>query len=428
MPLAVIQIILLALLLVQARPQSFPFRSSDISESSTTTTHPNMKRDHSGEEKKSDAGGIAARLARKNILELQPYRCARDDYSVGVLLDANENAFGPASLPTKSLDPFDNSNTLERYPDPYQVPLKELVAKYRGHNLTPANIFVGVGSDEAIDLLMRIFCHPGQTDEILITPPTYGMYKVCAKVNDIKILSSPLTPDFDLDVPKTLETVTEQTKLLFICSPGNPTCKAIPLEDIEQIASSEKYSGLVVVDEAYVDFTAPGQSAVSLVEKYPNIVVLQTLSKAFGLAGIRCGFCIGAPDVIQLMNNVKAPYNVNALTSEVAINAMKSIDTLEKNVKDTLAQREIVKTKLEALADIVVKVYPSDSNFLLFRVKDKALELYKTMADKGVVTRFRGNELHCDQCIRVTIGTPEENEKFLDLLQSTWKELTTNQM
>jgi histidinol-phosphate aminotransferase len=222
-----------------------------------------------------------------------------------------------------------------------------------------------------------------------------------------------------------LEACTDRTKLLFICSPGNPTCKAIPLNDIETIASSDRYKGIVVVDEAYVDFGAPGQSAVSLIAKYPNIVVLQTLSKAFGLAGIRCGFCIGAPDVIQLMNNVKAPYNVNALTSEVAINAMKSIETLEKNVKDTLVQRDIVKAKLEGLTDIVVKVYPSDSNFLLFRVKDKALELYKTMADKGVVTRYRGNELHCDQCIRVTIGTPEENDKFFALLQETWKELTS---
>ncbi|KAL3916019.1 MAG: hypothetical protein SGILL_005366 [Bacillariaceae sp.] len=370
----------------------------------------------------SSSSGIAAKLARKNILELQPYRCARDDYSEGVLLDANENAFGPTSLPTKNLDPYDNANTLERYPDPYQTPLKELVAKYRGHGLTPANLFVGVGSDEAIDLLMRIFCAPAQ-DNILITPPTYGMYKVCAKVNDVQIVSAPLTPDFDLDIPKTLDAVTDKTKLLFICSPGNPTCKAIPLKDVETIASSDKYDGIVVVDEAYVDFSAPDSSAVSLIQKYPNIVVLQTLSKAFGLAGIRCGFCIGAPDVIQLMNNVKAPYNVNALTSEVAINAMQSIETLEKHVKETLEQRAVVKSRLEVLADIVVKVYPSDSNFLLFRVKDKALELYKTMADKGVVTRFRGNELHCDQCIRVTIGTPEENEKFLDLLQATWKEL-----
>mmetsp|Transcript_27099 Transcript_27099/g.64799 ORF Transcript_27099/g.64799 Transcript_27099/m.64799 type:complete len:444 (-) Transcript_27099:124-1455(-) len=372
--------------------------------------------------------GIAARLARPNILELQPYRCARDDYSDGVLLDANENAYGPTSLPTKNLDPYDNSNTLERYPDPYQQQLKELFVKVRGNNLQPKNIFVGVGSDEAIDLLMRIFCQPSSEDNILITPPTYGMYKVCAKVNDVPIVTAPLTPDFDVDVEKTLEAANDSTKLLFICSPGNPTCKAIPLDVIEKVASSDKYNGLVIVDEAYVDFSDEG-SAVRLVEDYPNIVVLQTLSKAFGLAGIRCGFAIGAPDVIQLMNNVKAPYNVNSLTSEVAINAMSSIDTLQKNIDALLAQREVVRAKLEAMTDIVVKVYPSDSNFLLFRVKSNnsnssdenvALKLYKTMADAGVVTRYRGNEMHCDQCIRVTIGTEDENTKFLELLRKTW--------
>ena len=200
------------------------------------------------------------------------------------------------------------------------------------------------------------------------------------------------------------------------------------MDVIEKIASSDQYNGLVIVDEAYVDFSDQG-SAVKLVEKYPNIVVLQTLSKAFGLAGIRCGLAIGAPDVIQLMNNVKAPYNVNSLTSEVAINAMSSIDTLQKNIDALLAQREVVRAKLEAMTDIVVKVYPSDSNFLLFRVKNDssndsddnvALKLYKTMADAGVVTRYRGNEMHCDQCIRVTIGTEDENTKFLELLRKTW--------
>jgi histidinol-phosphate aminotransferase len=218
-----------------------------------------------------------------------------------------------------------------------------------------------------------------------------------------------------------LDAATENTKLLFICSPGNPTCKAIPLSEIEKVASSNQYKGLVVVDEAYVDFSDKG-SAVELVNKYPNVVVLQTLSKAFGLAGIRCGFCIGSPDVIQLMNNVKAPYNVNSMTSEVAINAMKSISTLEKNIASLLSQRAIVAEKLAAV-DFVTKVYPSDSNFLLFRVKDKAVELYKTMADSGVVTRYRGTEMHCDQCIRVTIGTEEQNDKFLELLQKTWADL-----
>jgi histidinol-phosphate aminotransferase len=191
------------------------------------------------------------------------------------------------------------------------------------------------------------------------------------------------------------------------------------------VLDTEKYPGLIVVDEAYIDFAGEDASAVSLLKKFNNVVVLQTLSKAFGLAGIRCGFCIGPPDVIQLMNNVKAPYNVNSLTSEVAINAMHSMDTLRKNVQSTLEERARVRTELESLTNIVVKVYPSDSNFLLFRVKDdlKAVDVYKTMADDGVVTRFRGNEMHCHQCIRVTIGTFEENNKFLELMQVTWKEL-----
>jgi len=296
-----------------------------------------------------------------------------------------------------------------------------LYSKYRGHGLTAANIFVGVGSDEAIDMLMRIFCRPGK-DNILTTPPTYGMYKVCAKVNDVNIINVPLSEEFDIRIPEMLDAANSETKLMFVCSPGNPTAKAIPLQDIEQIASSNAYQGILVVDEAYVDFSTKG-SAIELVSKYPNIVVLQTLSKAFGLAGVRCGFAIGAPDVIQLMNNVKAPYNVNSLTSEVAINAMKNIPTLEKNMAILLDQRVVIAKQLEAL-DFVTKVYPSDANFLLFRVKNHAKKIYKVMADKGVVTRFRGNETHCNECIRVTIGQAEENQKFIELLVATWKEMS----
>lgn len=218
-----------------------------------------------------------------------------------------------------------------------------------------------------------------------------------------------------------LDATTPDTKLMFVCSPGNPTSKAIPLADVEKLASSSRYEGIIVVDEAYVDFSPKG-SAVSLVGKYPNIVVLQTLSKAFGLAGIRCGFAIGAPDVIQLMNNVKAPYNVNSLTSEVAINAMDNIATLEKNVATLLAQREVVANALTKL-DFVTKVYPSDANFILFRVKKNAKEIYKAMADGGVVTRYRGSEMHCDECIRVTVGTEEENKTFLERIVKTYHEL-----
>lgn len=369
-------------------------------------------------EEKKECGGVAARLARPNILSLQPYRCARDDYDSGVLLDANENAIGPTSLPTKSQD--DNHLSLERYPCPYQIPLKDAYAKYRGHGMQARNIFVGVGSDEAIDLLIRIFCQPGGEDNILTTPPTYGMYKVCANINDVRILNVPLTPDFDLQVPEMLAAATQNTKLMFVCSPGNPTCKAIPLSTIEQLAQSS-YQGIIVVDEAYVDFSQEG-SAVSLIQKYPNIVVLQTLSKAFGLAGIRCGFALANDDIIQLMNNCKAPYNVNKLTSEVAQNAMNNIAFLEQNIKTLLEQRSVVAQQL-AKFDFVTKVYPSDSNFLLFRVQKNAYNVYQTMANRGVVTRYRGNELHCSECIRVTIGTAEENQKMLLLFEQIYNEL-----
>jgi len=210
--------------------------------------------------------------------------------------------------------------------------------------------------------------------------------------------------------------------LLFLCSPGNPTAKAIPLDDIKQIAGSpEAQNTLVVVDEAYVDFSDKG-SAISILAEYPNVVVLQTLSKAFGLAAIRCGFCMGAPDVIQLMNNVKAPYNVNVLTSKLAISAFDSIHVLNDHIKTTLEERAMVAAELNKL-EFVVEVFPSDSNFLLVRLTDKALKVYKTMADSGVVVRFRGNENHCNECLRITIGTPEENKIMLARIQDVYASL-----
>jgi len=363
--------------------------------------------------------GIAHTLARPNILALHPYRCARDDYSSGVLLDANENSLGPA-IDDEELSENQIEMELNRYPCPYQVPLKTLYANYRGVS-SPNKIFVGVGSDEAIDLLFRIFCTPG-VDNVITTPPTYGMYKVCAAVNDVEIVNVPLTEKFELRIPEMLEAVTDNTKLMFICSPGNPTAKAIPLDDIKKVANSS-YKGLIVVDEAYVDFSSLG-SATELLDDYPNIIVLQTLSKAFGLAGIRLGFALGNEDVIQLMNNVKAPYNINSMTSEVARNAINNIASLDAKVKALLEQRSVVMEKLRQL-DYVVKVHPSDANFVLFQVKDHAQKLYKTMADNGVVTRFRGNEMHCKECIRVTIGSEDENNKFLELMTKTWNELAS---
>eukprot|EP00565_Helicotheca_tamesis_P009184 CAMPEP_0185729932 /NCGR_PEP_ID=MMETSP1171-20130828/7761_1 /TAXON_ID=374046 /ORGANISM="Helicotheca tamensis, Strain CCMP826" /LENGTH=383 /DNA_ID=CAMNT_0028398875 /DNA_START=175 /DNA_END=1326 /DNA_ORIENTATION=- len=380
----------------------------------------------SSEEKKADCSppsppGIAHTLARPNILALHPYRCARDDYSTGILLDANENPIGPTALPTQSTS---NTLTLERYPCPYQIPLKTKYLSYRdvSGTLGAQNVFVGVGSDEAIDLLMRIFCRPG-VDNVVVTPPTYGMYKVSAAVNDVEVVKVDLTEGFDVRVEETLAATNSNTKLLFICSPGNPTAKAIPLSTIITLASSPTYKGYIVVDEAYIDFS-PVPSAISLLSTYPNIIVLQTLSKAFGLAGIRCGFALGCPDVIQLMNNVKAPYNVNSLTSEVAMNALDRVeDVLKKNVECILEQRGVV---MEALGrmEFVVKVFESDANFVLFRLKSHAKEVYKVMADQGVVTRYRGTEVHCDECIRVSIGTEEENKAFLKLLVETYNTLT----
>ncbi|GKY95733.1 hypothetical protein MPSEU_000534100 [Mayamaea pseudoterrestris] len=362
--------------------------------------------------------GIAARLARKNILELLPYRCARDDYSEGILLDANENAFGPPLSADET-----NGFCLERYPDPYQIPLKTKLAAYRKFNIAPANIFVGVGSDEAIDLLMRIFCVPGH-DQILTTPPTYGMYKVCAKVNDVDIVNVPLTSDFDLQVDEIIKAISPKIKLIFLCSPGNPTAKALPLADVSKIAKHAPDS-LVIVDEAYIDFCTPVErnSALALLESHSNVCVLQTLSKAFGLAAIRCGFVFGPPDVVQLLNNVKAPYNVNELTSQMAIKALDHVDRLHENIHSLLEQRALVASALEGLP-FVTRVYHSDANFILFRLDKNAQQVYKHMADKGnVVTRYRGTELHCDECIRVTIGTPDENQAFLRQLETMYNEL-----
>jgi len=380
--------------------------------------------------------GVAHKIARPNILSLKPYRCARDDYDSGILLDANENALGPAATPPGD---DDNHLDLERYPCPYQEKLKLLYCAYRNvggtSGLVPENVFAGVGSDEAIDLLMRIFCVPGASegrgDSILCTPPTYGMYGVCAVTNDVGVLKVPLTASFELETARVVAAEAAaggRCKLIFVCSPGNPTCRAVPLSEVEKLSDAVGDRCLIVVDEAYVDFCVDERgSATGLVGRRPNVVVLQTLSKAFGLAGIRCGFAVGAPDVIRLMNNVKAPYNVNKLTSEVACRALSPQGTaaLKDKVAELIRQRAVVAEQLGAL-DFVAEVKPSDSNFLLFRVQRNALEMYKLMADRGVVTRYRGTEMHCAECIRVTIGTQEENTAFLLELQKAWNDVSSS--
>lgn len=356
-------------------------------------------------------------LVRKNIMKLEPYRCARDDYSNGMLMDANENSYGP---PVVGLSEKHTNMELNRYPDPRVYSLKKLIGKYRG--VTPENIFIGVGSDEAIDLLLRIFCVPGK-DSIIICPPTYGMYSVSADVNDVKIKKAPLTPAFDIDIPGILTQQDATTKMVWVCSPGNPTSHAIPHAEVKKLCESN-FDGIVVLDEAYVDFSEEG-SACTLVSSYPNLVVLQTLSKGFGLAGIRLGMAYASPEIIQIMNNVKAPYSINKLTSDIAEQAYTEASIAKFNaVKNTiLAERTRVS---KALADFkfVTKVHPSDTNFILFQIPRHAKKVYSTMANKGIVVRYRGNCLHCTDCLRVTVGTPEENDAFLRMLPAVYREVS----
>lgn len=261
--------------------------------------------------------------------------------------------------------------------------MKEEIAKLR--SVKKEQIFLGVGSDEAIDILFRIFCNP-RVDNAVIAPPTYGMYKVCAKINDVEIKAAPLTPSFDVDMPSLLAAIDSKTRLVFLCSPGNPTCKVIPNSVVEEVLAVYK-TGILVVDEAYIDFSGT-ESACSLIEKYPNVVILQTMSKAFGLAGIRLGMAFGSEDVIQIMNNIKAPYNINKLTAEVAASAFQNLSMFHGNVTAILSERDFLLDGLKAMMPMIKKIHHTDANFILF-VIPKAQELYKTMADRGVVCRYR---------------------------------------
>lgn len=340
------------------------------------------------------------KLMRENIRNLKPYRSARDDFNSGVLLDANENSLG---------SPFPDERELNRYPMPLQETLRERIADHR--SLQRENVFVGVGSDEAIDLLFRIFCRPGK-DRVLINPPTYGMYKVSASINDVAVDEVLLDEHFQLQPQKILNAVKKETKMIFICSPNNPTANSMRGEDIEYIAGS--FGGIVVVDEAYIDFSSEeGQS--KLIGEYPNVVVLQTLSKAFGLAGIRLGIALADPRIISCMLKVKAPYNVNKLTSSAAIKAFDHLPEVRKNIEHILEERERVSKELENLA-AVQEVLPSDANFLLFRVP-RAQEVYRKLAENGVIVRYRGNEPGCENGLRLTIGSREENDLFLKKLR-----------
>ena len=341
-------------------------------------------------------------LVRPNIRSLKPYHSARQDFLTGVLLDANENSFG-STLDCKDAE-------LNRYPDPFQVELRTKLGQL--NNVSPESVFVGVGSDEVIDVLIRVFCEP-RKDAVLLLEPTYGMYRVAASIQDVRVDSCLLANDFQIDRNETRQAIRKRTKLIFCCSPNNPTANLLKTDDILELC---KLGKLLVVDEAYIDF-ARTESVAQFISEYPNLIVMRTLSKAWGLAGIRLGYCIAHPSIISYMMKVKWPYNINTLTSKAAISAIHNIDRMKTIVKQIIKEREWLRLQLHHLPKIVT-VFPSDANFILVRTTD-ATGIYKALASRNIIVRNRSSEPRLEQCLRITVGTRDENE----LLIKTWKEL-----
>lgn len=340
-------------------------------------------------------------LVRPNIKKLKPYTSARDKYLNGILMDANENPLGSA---------VDNYGELElnRYPDPNQNSLREKLSKYLG--VKSENLFAGVGSDEIIDLLLRIFCEPGK-DKAAILEPTYGMYRVACDINNVEVQSILLNDDFQIDVRKTLTGIEEKTKIIFICSPNNPTGNLINVRDIINIAS--KFSGLVVVDEAYADF-ANQVDLLDKIREYKNIILLRTFSKAWGLAGIRLGFAVADEEVINYLYKIKAPYNINKITAQIAINAVENKAKKDEMVRAIIAERKRIEKALEANSKIE-KVFPSDANFILFKCNEHK-RLFEELTKKNIIIRDRSSQPKLEHCLRVSVGTKEENDLFLQSL------------
>ncbi|MCX2484156.1 histidinol-phosphate transaminase [Pedobacter sp. MR2016-24] len=340
-------------------------------------------------------------LQRENIKNLRPYSTARDEYKgqASVYLDANENSFG-SPLP-------ENFN---RYPDPLQLDVKDAISKIKGVPIE--HTFLGNGSDEAIDLLFRAFCNPGK-DNVIILPPTYGMYEVSANINDVEVRKVDLLPGFQLDLEGIAEAIDENTKLIFICSPNNPTGNSIIRTDIETILAN--FKGLVVIDEAYINFSRQRTFIQELTE-YPHLVILQTFSKAWGLAGLRLGMAFASTVVIDIMNKVKAPYNISQSTQDLALEALKNIAQVNEWIKLTVAGREQLSADLAALP-MVKKVYPSDANFILAEVDDASFT-YNALVDQGIIIRDRSKVTLCEGCLRITVGTPQENDILLTALKS----------
>ena len=339
-------------------------------------------------------------LVRKNILEMNSYSSARDEFENKkqklVFLDANESPF---------------QNEINRYPNNKHIDLKQTLLEL--NQLSNGQIVLGNGTDEILDLIMRVFCDPS-SDKIITIPPTYGMYDVIAKTNNVENIKVPLKSNFTLNLEELKKSFSEKTKLLFLCSPNNPTGNSFSRKDLIDLI--ESFNGVVVIDEAYINFSS-NSSLVSLINKYNNLIVTQTMSKAFGMAGIRLGMGFSNNKIVNYINKIKPPYNINLLTEKRALKELKNIDTIKTNIKIILEERNKLIYSLNELS-FIIKVYPSDSNFILIKVDDADLR-YKQLIEKGIVLRNRSKELLCDNCLRITIGTPYENE----LLIKNFKEL-----
>jgi len=340
-------------------------------------------------------------ILRENIKKLVPYSSARDEFQgeASVYLDANENAFG---------SPLDTN--YNRYPDPLQYAVKMRLSEIKG---VPArNIFLGNGSDEAIDILFRSFCNPG-VDNVIIVPPTYGMYEVSANINDVALKRVPLTEEYQLDLEGIAEAIDKHTKMIFICSPNNPTGNSINRADVETLLAN--FKGLVIVDEAYINFSRQKTFIQELTE-YANLVVLQTLSKAWGLAGLRVGMAFASEEIIEVMNKVKPPYNINEASQQLALEALQNVDQVNEWIKETLAQRDKLVLALKNF-DFVLDIYPSDANFILVKTTD-AKGIYNYLVSHGIIVRDRSKVTLCEGALRITIGTPQENETLIETLKT----------
>lgn len=339
-------------------------------------------------------------LVRENIKRLSPYSSARKEFAgkAEIFLDANENSFGsPLSI---------NYN---RYPDPLQLEIKEKIAALE--NVKTNEIFIGNGSDEAIDLLFRIFCEP-RKDNILICPPTYGMYEVSAEINDISIKRANLTEEFGLDFRAIENAIDATTKLLFVCSPNNPTGNSFQRKDILNL--TKNFGGIVVVDEAYIHFSRE-DSMIDEIENLPNLVVLQTFSKAWGLAGLRVGLAFANEEIITLFNIVKPPYNVSQIAQEAILDALENHEKVEKTIAEIISERKKLIENLSGFS-FVTKIYPTEANFVLVKTTD-AEKIYKFLLDEKIVVRNRNNIELCEGCLRITVGTLEENASLIDSLK-----------